>query len=159
MIRDAKFVDIPAMIAVLEDAYAKSIYQDLGGIDRKEAQSYLMGAVQRHRSPNEGGTWVGVAETDGKVEGLLVGLLDRIYVVGSALRAIDVHYYGTDRASPRDMISLFDAWLKWAASVPKIRLITPTATHIVGDYSAAERLFEKRGFQRSGVIYERRTGP
>lgn len=158
MIRDATFSDIPAMIGLLEDGYAKSVYQDLGAIDRKEARTYLMGAVQRHRSPNEGGTWVGLAETDGRVEGLLVGLLDRIYVVGTTLRAIDVHYYGTDRASPRDMVALFDAWTEWATSVSKVKLIHPTATHILGDFSAAERLFERKGFERAGVIYERRTG-
>lgn len=158
MIRAAQFVDIPALITVLQDGYAKSVYRDLGEIDRKEARAYLMGAIQRHRSPNEGGTWVGVAETDGKVEGLFVGMLDRIYVIGTALRAIDVHWYGTERASAKDMVGLFDAWVEWAAGIPKVKLIHPTATHVLGEYSGAEKLFARRGFERAGVIYERRTG-
>lgn len=158
MIRAAKFADIPAIIAVLQDGYAKSVYRVLGEIDLKEARAYLMGAIQRHQSPNEGGTWVGLAETDGKVEGLLIGILDRLYIVGTRLRAIDCHYYGTERASARDMVALFDAWVAWASSLEKVALIHPTATHTLGDYSAVEKLFAKRGFERAGVIYERRTG-
>jgi len=158
MIRAPQFVDIPGMIAVLDDGYAKSVYRDIGEIDRKEARAYLMGAIQRHGSPNEGGTWVNVAETDGKVEGLFIGILDRVYVVGTALRAIDCHWYGTDRASPKDMLAMFDGFVEWASSIPKVKLIHPTATHVLGDYSAAEKAFAKRGFERAGVIYERRTG-
>lgn len=157
-VRNATFSDIPALADLLKHGHERSVYRDLCSVDDKEAKAFLMSAIQRHDSPNEGGTWVQVAETSGDVVGVMIGVLDRIYVVGSKLRAIDVFYYGADRAAARDMIQLFDAFVAWGEANPKVAMITPTATHVVGDYSKAEKLFARRGFEQSGVIYERRIG-
>lgn len=157
MIRPAKFTDIPAMVALLEHAHEKSVYREVCDVDRREARAYLMSAIQRHGSPNEGGAYVAVTESFGTVHGMMIGVLDRIYVVGSKLRAIDAHYYGTEQAGKRDMLALFDGFVEWAEGIDKVALIQPTATHVLGDYSAAEALYQKRGFVKAGVLYERRV--
>lgn len=158
-VRPARFGDIPALYALMEEMHGRSIYRDVDEIDERECKRLFMGCIQRHGQTNEGGCLVLVAERDGKVEGFIIGMLDRLYHVGRKLVATDLFFYVSERGDPRDAGRLLDEMIAWAAGAKNVVAIRPGITDAIDPDCRARALYERRGFRKAGVIYERSARP
>ena len=152
MIRAAKFSDIPRLIELMADGYSRSRYRERSAFDPKEARSLLMNCIQRHGSPGEGGSTVMVSDP---VESFIIGIMERVYFVGTALVAKDLLFYATEKSSPFDSVGLLNAYVDWAKANPKVIEIQLSATDIIEETGAAEAMYRHMGFRRSGALYER----
>lgn len=155
MIRQAKFGDIPALAALMDEMYRRSKYRDRDEIDMKSAKALVMQCIQRHGMQRAGGSSVFVIDRDGKIDGFIIGLLEPIYHIGKKLTATDLFYYAREKARPQDALRLFDQFIAWAESIPDVIEIRNGATDAIGDYRRVEALYRRKGLAQSGVIYER----
>lgn len=160
-VRAASAADIPALAALMEEAHNLSRYHDKAEIDVKETKAMFMRAIQRDGLAAAGGSHLSVAERvspDGTlrvVHGFMLGLLERVYHVGSKLWAGDVYLYVRPGSHPRIAQMLVDEYVRWAESIPDVIEIKLSATDAIGSYRRAANLYERRGFRQCGVIYER----
>jgi hypothetical protein len=157
MIRPAAFSDVPAMAAVLREAYAASIYADRATFDEREAKSLFVRALQRHGHKTPGGSFVMVAEQAGAVEGFIIGCLERVYHVLEELMATDLFFLCSARADPHDAGRLLKAFTAWAEANPRVIEIHMGVTNAMGDWTKAGRLYQRQGFTEAGALYERRV--
>lgn len=155
MIRPAKFYDIVRIIELLDEMHEKSRYASRVAIDYKVAHKLFAQCIQRHGGTNDGSSLVMVAVRDQKVEGFFVGMLDRVYHVGTKLRANDIYLYNSPRSHAPDMIRLFDAYLSWASSNPRVIEIMASWTDTIEGAQRIESLYEMRDFRPSGGIWTR----
>lgn len=156
MIRDAKAVDIPAIVSLLEDAYARTHYAKSGltRIDPQETKRLLMTGIMRHGHKNGGGCFVQVAESHGIVTGLIFGTLARVYSIGDRLMATDLFWIASPLVDPRDPRGLMKNMLAWAESAPHVIEATCAATAIINiDPEEAGRILESLGMKRYGILY------
>lgn len=154
MIRPAKFSDIPAILSLMAEGYQRSKYRDIDTIDRREANALLMNAVQRHGLRREGGSCVFVS--DG-VDGFITGLVDRLYHVGTKLVAQDVFFYVRPGAAPQIAPGLLSAYVEWASSIRDVVVIRNGITDLISDPEKIEQFYRAAGFERCGVMMERKT--
>lgn len=155
MIRPANFGDIPRLHDLMKEFHEASVYADTVRFDGAECKRILVNSIKHHAGKRAGGAAVFVAERDGEIEGLIVGLLDRVYHIGVELMATDLFFAGSERVSPRDMLALYDAFLAWAEENDRVVEIVNGATAILGGWEGAEALYRKRGLERFGVIYRK----
>lgn len=156
MIRDAKFADIPGMVLLIEEMYARSHYarEKQVSIDLKEAKRLLVQGVQRHGHKNLGGTFVQVAEKDGSVTGLIFGTLVRVYAIGNKLSASDLFWVSSERGEPSDAGKLMKNFVSWARSSPQVAEIKcGTTSAVLDDPREAGRLLERLGMKHYGEIW------
>lgn len=154
MIRDAKAVDIPAIVAFLRECHARSHYA--GGpvrVDEQYTKELLVQAIFRHGHVGEGGTWGQVAEHDGKVCGLILGTLQRVYCIGDKLFASDLFWIVNDEAKPGDAMALLRGMIKWARRAPLCVEVRCGATAVVKGPQRAGRMLEAAGMKHYGQIY------
>lgn len=155
MIRPAKFFDTIRIVELLEKAHAQSKYVGVAEFSHKAAHKLIHQCIHRHGHTHEGGALVMVAVRDQRVEGFMVGILDRVYHVTDKLAANDVFLYCSDKAHPADFIKLFDAYVSWASNNPKVVEIKASWTDVLPDAERVSALYERKGFRRCGGIYER----
>ena len=155
MIRKAKFGDIPRIVELLCEAHERSIYADTATMDTAEAKRLVMQCIQRHGHKTEGGCVVFVAETQGAVQGFIIGTLTRHYHICRELAASDLFFYATPDSDPRAAPRLLDAMIEWAETNPKVIAITQGVTDVIDSECRASALYERRGFRRSGLMFER----
>lgn len=156
MIRDAKAVDIPAIIELLERGYERTHYSKSGlvRIDVDEAKKLLLNAIFRHGRKSGGACWVQVSETLGQLSGLIVGNLQRVYSIGDKLVASDLFWTTNGFAEPGDALALMRGMISWAWSCPAVIEINCGATAIINnDPEMAGRLLGQLGMKRYGVLY------
>lgn len=155
MIRQAKHQDIPALMAMLGEMYAASKYVGRGEIAPKAAESLFMGAIASQGQFGPQGSHVAIAEEEEPV-GFLVGVLDRVYHVGSKLMAQDVLFYVRPGASPRHALALVDSYIAWAAR-PRacIEIMLSWSDAIPGAEKIAA-LAKRKGFDKVGEMFELR---
>jgi hypothetical protein len=155
-VRTAKFEDTPAILHLIHEMYARSPYVGRDEVDSRLARSLIMQSIQRHGGTSDGSCWVQVAtgEND-RVVGFIIGMLDRVYHVGTKLMATDLYYYAGNGTGPRDALTLMDNMLEWATTNPKVIEIKLGAVDTIGDYKRTERLFQRRGLTQCGVIYSK----
>lgn len=154
-VRAAKFGDIPRLYELMEEMYSKSVYVGRDEIDTKHAKALLVNAIQRHGGKYEGSALVMVSETNGKVQGFIIGYLDRIYLIGRKLRATDMFFYQSEQASPKDAFALVRSVIEWAASNDQVIEIDMAATNAVGDHRRTGKLLQRFGLIECGTIYKR----
>lgn len=155
MIRPAKFVDIPRLVDLLCEMHGASKYAGTVDVDRKAAHTLMQQCVTRHGGKHEGAALVMVAEHEGQIEGFVVGLLDRVYHIGTKLAANDVYLHVTEKGRPRDVRRLLDAYVAWAAENPKVAEIRLSWTDTMEGAEKIDGLYKRMGFRRCGAIYER----
>lgn len=156
MIRPANAVDVPDLIALLQEGYRRSIYADVGNIAEKAATQLLLGMILKHGIPAIDGTHCMVIERDGKIVGLHFGAKQRVYMIGSKYFASDAFFY-VQPGHPFEVIGLVDSFISWAAADPRVIEILPGVTDVISDYHAAGQIYEKMGFVQSGAIYRHET--
>lgn len=155
MIRRGAFGDIPRLTQIVVENHARSVYATRSDVDLKLTKSLIMQAMQRDRLKTDGGTCVFVSERNGVVEGFIVGTLDRVYHIGTKLMAMDMFLLGSTKSTLREVGKLVDAYDAWAMSCPDVIEINLSATTVVGPTDRIEKLFARKGFVRSGAIFER----
>ena len=152
MIRAGKFGDIPRLVEIMQEAHAASPYADICEVDVKEAKRTLMGCLQRHGGNHEGSTFVAVAEKDGRVEGYIIGILQRFYTVTDKLEATDLQWFCTKKVSARDPIKLVKAMHKWAQKSPDVVAVFQANIDLWVDHAAVTRALEGIGMKKCGDI-------
>ena len=150
MIRPAKHQDIPRCRAILRGMGERSDYAGTRcGFDEQEATRLLVHAVQQHGA----GAFFEVAEHGGEVEALIVGILSRVYCIGTKLRASDLFWVATDNANPRHAKKLMKNMIAWARTNPDVVEVYCGATAVVQDPDRAGRILESLGMKHYGAIY------
>lgn len=156
MIRRTTFSDIPRLVDLMREVFARSKYAGRGTMNEKEAKALWVRSIQRDGKTSEGGTLARVAEDEhGVVTGFVLGVLQRVYQVGDQLEAQQVYLYQTPGGDPVATIELAVEFGKWAESIDDVIVDVQSATDIVQGFPMAARIFEGLGYKQSGVIYER----
>ena len=119
------------------------------GFDEAEATRLLAHAVQQHGEAS----FFEVAEHQGEVEALIVGVLSRVYCIGTKLRASDLFWVATDKANPRHAKKLMKNMVAWARTSPDVVEVYCGATAVVQDPDKAGRILESLGMKHYGAIY------
>lgn len=155
-VRDALFSDVPKIAALLGAAHARSRYFGTSvDVDVKETKALLVRSIQRHGGATAGATLVMVAETDGEVRGVIVGVLDRILGIGTKLYATDLFFVCAENVDPRDPAALLEAFERWALPNPLVYEAMCGCNDAIGDPERVGKLYERRGWTRAGAIYRK----
>lgn len=150
-IRKATFSDAPRMVEIMRWGYGMSaLYRGRGSIDEVETNRIMCQAIQRHGGKGEGGTWAQVAERDGRVEGFIIGLKQRVYQCAVELGVCDLWWIGTPACPAKDKIALMKSLIGWAKASPKVIEVASYPSDVLGNAAQAERILLKLGFKRSG---------
>tara|TARA_R110000824_G_scaffold401790_1_gene616442 strand:- start:29924 stop:30400 length:477 start_codon:yes stop_codon:yes gene_type:complete len=153
MIRTANLSDLSRVYELLLDAHNKSKYNGHVQVDEKTARALIMHCVQRQGLHN-GSTNVSVVEKSGKVEGFMIGILDRVYHIGDRLVANDLFLVCTKKAGITAASRLVDDYVKWAEDNPKVFETKLSWTDALGvDAAQIESLYAKKGFVKCGGIW------
>jgi hypothetical protein len=120
VIRDARAVDIPAILAFLVDRYACSHYAKAGiaQIDIMHTKKLLLMAIHRHNHKTENACWVQVVEQAGQICGLMLATLARVYVIGNRLMATDVLFVVNGFAQAHEAGQLIKNFIQWGKRSP-----------------------------------------
>lgn len=155
--RRAQFADIPRLVELMQEAHGRSKYAERCRVDVDEVKQLFIGALQRDSVRGPGGSCVYVVQADGVVEGVILGMTERIYHFGDKLMATDVLFYVSERAGPRSALNLLAAFEGWASENPRIIEITLGISDVIDDPERLAKVYERRGYAYSGLMYERRT--
>lgn len=155
MIRPATFTDIPAIVRLLDQAYLGTHYSKTGlaQIDVAETKRLLLSSIQRHGQKHGGACWVCVSDSGASIDGLILGTLARVYVIGNKLMASDVFWLTNEHADPRDAVALMRGMVEWAKPNDEVVEIRCGTTAIMNDPDKAGRLLQQIGFKPYGNIY------
>jgi hypothetical protein len=154
------YADVPAVTAILRALYGRSAYRDSGGWDERACKALLVNAVRSHGRAHQGGTLALVHETDGTVDGFIIGLLDRTYGFLSSLTATDLLFVCQPGAPAHAAMRLLYRFVAWAKSIEQVVEIRMAATEIAGeDPERVAKLYQRCNLAKCGVIHEwRRSG-
>ena len=155
MIRLATMTDTRRMADLMVEAGAKSRYRDICGVDHTYAKGLLREIVFNNENRSPAGTWVNVVEQDGQIQGYHIGMQQRIGLVGERFEAVDAQFYVTPDAPAKAYLQLLNSFYEWAERTPRIAVIRPGATDMLEDPERIAKVYERHGFRRSGLIFER----
>lgn len=154
-IRRATFGDLPRLTELFAWAHEKSIYADMGEIDPSQLRQLLANWIKRHGGKYEGATWAVVSEHEDRIEGVLLGHLERVYIIGNKLRVTDLFWVCTPDAPPRDAWKMYRSMLNWAGKNELVVEAVAGTTGAMGDYRRAGNLLLRNGFSDHGAIYRK----
>ena len=152
MIRAATPSDIQGMVDVLRWGHQNSLYAHLT-FNEREAARIVMACISRHGKKNQAGTWVQVADKEGEVVGLIVGVLNRVYEVAEEMVASDVWWLATPACGGRDRGGLMLSLRNWAQRPPKCHELAVVASDVMGTAAAAEHVLAHMGLEKCGGIW------
>lgn len=155
MLRLGTMADNMRLRELFFEMHAASKYALTVQIDGPALQKMLVGFQQRNGMTNDGGTLVVVYEVDGVVEGFMFGLIDRVYHVGDKFVANDAYLYASSRCPARAALDMIDAYILWAESNPRVVETKLSWTNTIDGAEKIEKLYERKGFERSGGIFTR----
>jgi len=157
MIRAAKMVDTPRLVALMVEAQKTSRYAGKGAVDETYAKQLLKELILHNGGRSSEGTLVNVIEVNGQIEGYHIGMQQRIGLVGTKFEAADAQLYTTAQAPPFAFVELLEAFCHWAAFTPRIIAIRPGASDILGKKNLAfmSDIYRRLGFEEVGTIFER----
>lgn len=159
MIRPAVHSDQPRLYELFMDMYRVSEYpaRDIG-VSEPSAKGLIRDCIARNGRINDGGVLLNVYERDGQIYGFMLGILQRIYMIGNRLEAQDVFLFCTPDAPRGAWGRLVRAYVEWAASNPKVADIALSWTDVAGvDGEKLSRVYKRLGFTRRGEIWKKRT--
>lgn len=160
MLRPARFVDVPRLVEMLADAHGKSRYAGKVNVDAGYARKLLAQLVQRHGHTNHGGSCVFVVEGgDGAVCGLVVGILERVYMIGDQLAANDLFLVVNKNAPISAMKQLIGAYLDWADNNQNVAEINLSWTNALATGERMSKLYKRLNFTKCGEVFCRRSEP
>ncbi len=157
MIRDAHFQDIPEITKMIHEMHAASKYAGRVSIHGQTLKELLMGAVMGQRRPGPQGSFIAVAEHGGKLTGFMVGVLDRVYHVGTKLTANDVFLHCRDTARPADALRLVAAYIAWAKANPNVIEIMLSWADTLPGAERVSAIYQRAGAEKVGEMWELRV--
>lgn len=159
MIRPARSIDAPALADLLQARFGQMRYSGRCEIDMALARRTFAHAAQRHGGTTDGATFLMVAEAaDGAIDAFIMGVLGRVYLLGSKLCAQDYFLVGREGCSPRALPRLQDAFIAWATGNPRVIEIQTSWTDILPGGDRIEAAWARKGFERCGGIMRRDVG-
>lgn len=154
MVREAKFADIPVLLALLEEGHKIGKYKDYN-IDISTAKQVFMGVLQRTTVKGEGGTCAFVYDDDG-VQGFIIGITERIYHIAKEFMATDIFFYiAKEYNDPLAFRMLLKSFEEWAWSIPRVKKIDLGITNIIGDPHRLAIIYRRFGYVDSGLMVEK----
>jgi GNAT superfamily N-acetyltransferase len=154
-LRPARTVDAFALAAMLERQHARSRFQSLCQVDAPYTRKLMAQAIQRHAGTNDGATLVNVVEANGEIAAFCVGILTRVYHIGTALAAQDMFLVSDADAPALAPRRLLAAFLTWAQTNPRVVEVNLSHTDALPEGDRMGRVYERMGFERCGGIYRR----
>lgn len=151
--RPAKFVDTDRIVELLEEMHARSKFASFTTPNTKEARSVVMQIIQK--SPRFACSFV--TESNGVVEGMILGCVQRLYEATEELFATDVYFYVSERSQAMDAFELLKAYEGWAEANPRVVLIRNAVMDGITDWKPVGRILEGFGYELVGGVYEKRT--
>ena len=157
LIRPATLSDIPRLYELVLEMHEASKYGALDmDIHEATAKALLRDGVMRNGRTNNGGTLLNVVEFRGKVEGFMLGVLQRVYCIGNRLEAQDFFLFCTPKAPLTGFSQLLAAYVKWADDNPKVLETKLSWTNAVGvNGNKLGKLYQRHGFEQCGEIWSR----
>lgn len=155
-IRTPKAVDFPGVAAILAASHKRSIYADRDEVDMARTKHVYLDALHRNGHRTAGGTYIRIAERDDVPVGLIVGVLDAVYHIGTKLMATDLFYVPTPACSDRDAIGLFRGFEEWAVENERVIEIKLGLTNALGEYERTKAMYLRMGYTPCGEMFERR---
>ncbi len=156
MLRPARMIEAFALVELLKDQHVRSRYFGLADIDAGFARRLLAQAIQRHGQTTDGGTLVNVIEdSEQRPVAFMVGVLNRIYHIGTALCAQDMFLVAGEGAPALAAPKLLSAYIQWASANPRVLEINLSHTDALPEGERMGPLYERIGFTRCGGIYRR----
>lgn len=152
MIRPAKHVDILRLTELMHEMHARSRYATR---DEPVEQLFKTICMQAIRGHGLGNACFMVAVTGDRVEGLILGAVDRIYGIGRKLWAFDQFFYATDAVEPMDPLRLAAAFDSWWQAVPNCIEARPSTNNVIGDFTRTDKIWERLGYTRDGTLFSK----
>lgn len=154
MIREGKFVDIPVIMALIEEGHRIGKYAEYS-IDKNECKQILMAALQRTTVKGEGGTCVFVYDDDG-VQGFIIGITERIYHIAKEFMATDIFFYiAKEYNDPLAFRLLLKSFEEWSWGNPRVKKIDLGVTNVIGDPRRLAVIYKRFGYSESGLMVEK----
>lgn len=155
MIRRADLDDIPGILRLGLNAFNDSRFSDEETfVDVASAQAFLAHAIGQQGDPETYATHVLIAEEEGQIIGLLIGVIRPLYEVLSRNMLTHVIWYvapGADGRLAMRLMNELHAWADQNGPVLKVHSITNS---IIAP-SLLSRLMRIAGFKQVGAIYEK----
>ncbi|CAO3403518.1 hypothetical protein [Azospirillum palustre] len=152
MIRPAKFADILRLADLAVEMHQRSVYADRATLEIARFKKLCIPAIQNHGK----GACLYVADTGGRVDGFIVGVIDRLYGISSEFYATDLFFYVSPTADARAASGLADAFLRWAEGAPGVIEVRPGISGAMEGWERAGKLWERKGLRLDGAMYVRR---
>lgn len=159
MIRLARLDDLARLYALVLEMHQATDYPARGiGVSETAAKALMRDAVLRNGRTNDGGTLLNVIEVSGELVGFMLGILQRVYLIGDRLEAQDAYLFCSKKAPARAPERLIDAYLAWAGSNEKVAEITLSFTNAGGvKVGKLARIYMRKGFAPVGQIWKKVT--
>ena len=157
MIRRATFQDLDRVKVLIREMHAASKYRGHVDVSEKVMGEVLCSMLAAQRSPVQGGSFFHVAEHRGRVEGFMVGVLDRVYQIGNRLAAHDLFLHVSSEGRGADAAQLVAAYIAWAQANPRVLEIKLSWGDTLPGAERVARLYARKGFRRCGETWERWT--
>lgn len=160
MIRPAKSVDAFALVDILKERHGETRYAADVPIDEPIARKFLASCVQRHGGQTEGSTFLLVHEdADGQPDAFVLGMLSRVYAIGTRLAASDVFLLGRKTAPTRTLMRLLDRYIQWADANPRVYEIGVSWADSIPGNTGLIPALKRRGFVMHAQSFRRDRAP
>jgi len=146
--------DIPALIKLLEEAHQRSIYADVCGVDIGLATDLLSQGIWASKFDGSN-SFARVSETDGTVEGFILGMAVPLYLIGDKLMVSDLFWLCSERVDPKDPIKLMKSLIEWGEQLPDVVEIRCGATPVIQSPEKASRLLKHLGMEPYGEFFKK----
>lgn len=151
--RAARMVDTVPIVGILEERQGDSRYAGIAKVDSDYARKTIAGMIQRNGGTTEGGAFVHVAVKDGKIEAFIAASLVRIYAIFDKLGSCDHFLIGRRSVPASALVRLFDAYLGWARSNPKVIEVGASCSDVIAGGERFGPIYERRGFLPTATTY------
>lgn len=157
LIRRAVPAEAPILTQLLVERHADTRYAGYVAIEQPLARKLIANAIHRHGGTHDGATFVMVAEGDDGIDAFVMGVLNRVYHVGTMLAAQDVFLIGRKECSPRALNGLMDAYIEWGLSNPRVFEVMASWIDTIPGAERMDAAYRRKGFTKCGAIYRRAT--
>lgn len=156
LIRPAKSVDAFALVSILQERHPETRYAVDVPIDEPIARKFLASCVQRHGGQTEGSTFIMVHEdAEGQPDAFVLGILARVYAIGTRLAASDVFLLGRKSANTRVLMRLLDRYIAWADANPRVYEIGVSWADSIPGNNGLIPALKRRGFSMHAQSFRR----
>jgi hypothetical protein len=153
-IRMAMFRDIPVLVRFFRDALDRSRYSGFGDIDEAQAKSVLIDCLST-QAPSPGRCIVLVAEEQGQIVGVFVGVCSRLYEALPVNVAANLIWCVSPEASGRSGLLLLKAFEDWARRAEGKTILRVGLSDTIDDPETLRPLMQRKGFCCSGLTYDK----